>query len=119
VRAWHEPRCPVVGPELINHQDETEKRPVGGVTPNIDVQALDWRMGPERSGVERTELEGPADHETARLEQRGKDVQTLELGSTIHEIIHTRRGGTSMDVVVPRRCDSDGVCVSQMFHLIG
>jgi hypothetical protein len=66
--------------------------------------------------VERTELERAADDIGARLEQRGKYVQVVELRPTIHKIDYARRGAANVDVVACRRRNSDVVCDVQPFH---
>ena len=113
VRARHEAGCAVVGPKLIDHQDEAEERPIGGAARNVNVQVLGGRARPQRPRVQRTELERSADDAAARLEQRRKYVEGVELGATIHEIVHLRRGAADLDVVAGRRRHGGGVCVGQ------
>ena len=82
--------CSVVGAKLIDHQDEAEERPVGGVARDVHVQFLGWRARPQRPRGERTELERSADDAVARFQQRWKYIEVVELGTTIYEIIHLR-----------------------------
>ena len=119
VRARHEAGRAVVGPKLIDHQDEAEERPIGGVAPNVNVQFLGGRARPQRPRVQRTELERSADDAAARLEQGRKYVEVVELGATIHEIVHLRRGAADPDVVAGRRRHGGGVCVGQQIGLRG
>jgi len=99
MRSRHEARRSVVGPEFIDHQDEAEKRPIGGFTVDIDVQVLRGHARPYRPRVERAQLEWPADDEAARLEQRREDVDGIELGPTVHEVGHPSRGAPDSHVV--------------------
>ena len=119
VRARQETGRAVVGPKVINHQDEAEERPVGGISPNIYVQVLGRRVGPQRPRVKRTQLERPADDTAARLEQGRKYVEVVECRSTIDEIIHPRLSVPNPDVVTRRGCDGIGVRIGQPFHPIG
>jgi hypothetical protein len=83
------------------------------------MQFLGRCVGPQRPRVERTEFERAADDTCARLEQRGKYVQVVELRPTIHKIGYARRGAANVDVVACRRRDSDVVCDVQPLHPFG
>ena len=68
MRARHEASRAVVGPEFIDHQNEAEKRPIGGFTLDVNMQVLGGHARPHRPRVERAQLEWPADDEAASLE---------------------------------------------------
>jgi len=83
------------------------------------MQLLGWCVGPQRPRVERAELERAADDTSARLEQRGKYVQVVELRPTIYKIGYARRSAANVNVVACRLRDSDVVCDGQPFHSFG
>src|SRR6185436_7819953 len=81
VRVRHEAGCSVVGPKLIDHQDEAEERPVSGTARNVNVQLLGGRARSQRPRVQRTELERSANDAATRFQQRWKYVEVVELRS--------------------------------------
>jgi hypothetical protein len=93
MRPWDKSGRAIVGPEIIHHQDEAKKRPIGGVSLNVHVEFLCVRALPQRSRVERTQLEGAADDLAACLEERWKYVEVVERRATIDEIAHPDRTG--------------------------
>jgi hypothetical protein len=89
VRTRDETGRSVIGSELVDHQDEADERPVGGVAPHVRVQFLRGRAWPQRPRQKRTELEWTADHGVARPEQGWEHVDVVECTAAIHEVAHS------------------------------
>jgi len=67
MRPRHEAGCAILRPEIIDHQDEAQKGPIGGVARNIDVQLSAARMRLDRPRMQRTEFERPPNDAAARI----------------------------------------------------
>jgi hypothetical protein len=85
VRPRYDTGRAVIGPEVVDHENEAEQRPVGRLTLHVDVQLLVWRARAHRAPDERAELEGAAYHAAASIQQRRKEQQGLEYASSIGE----------------------------------
>jgi hypothetical protein len=80
VRARHETGRAVIGSKVINHQDETEEWPIGGVALNINVQFLGARTASQSPRVQRAELKWPTDNAAASLKQWRIYVEVVNSG---------------------------------------
>jgi hypothetical protein len=105
VGARQESGRPVVGSEFVDHQDESEERPIRRRRLDIHVKPLSWLVRPQRSSQQRTQLEWLPDDPAAGLEQGRKHVDVIERSTSIHEVTHPCCRAPDSDVVPSRPAD--------------
>src|SRR5262245_57577894 len=99
MRSRYEARGAIVGTELIDHEDETDERPVGGTAGDVHVQLLSRGARAKRPRLQRAELEGSTNDVAARREKRWKNIETVELRTAIHEVRDFRGRAPDPDVL--------------------
>jgi hypothetical protein len=79
---------PVLGhvAHLFMARGEAQQRPVRASALDIDMQLARGRVRMEAACPEGAQLEGPADDEPSRLQERRMDVEVVELAAPVHEV---------------------------------
>src|SRR6185295_18868833 len=89
VGARHETRRSIVGSEFVDHQIESEERPIRRSHLDINVKLLSRMVRAQRSSEKRAQFEGPANLPTANIEQAGIHVDVVECSASIYKVTHT------------------------------
>lgn len=119
MRTGQEASSAVFGSEHVDHQDETDQRPVGRAMLDVDMKRLRWSVRPQCSPGQRAELEWPADDAAACRQQLRQNVDRIELGAAIDEVANASRSATHPLVVCGSRSHRLVVRVVQSFQLLG
>src|SRR5262245_34762217 len=83
------------------------------------MEFLSRRVRPQRSSSQRTELERSANHQAACLQQGRKNIDVVELGTTIDEVSDSGGSTTDSKVVASRRRENSSIGVCQTIHSLG
>jgi hypothetical protein len=88
--------CAVVPPEFVNHENETGQSPIFR---NVLVKTLSGRSLPQRPANHAAQLERLADDSLAGIQKRRMSVYTVELGTSIDEVMDSR-GSASLPYIL-------------------
>src|SRR6185369_10623224 len=102
--------------EPIEHEDEAEHRPALLARYHVRVPSLCVRPPMEGARQQVAQFERTSHHVQRRREGGTMDVQTIELGAAIYQVMYSRRGPSNALVCANRLPDNSIVSQRQGVH---